>query len=101
MTFEAVAGKLQEELAEVIKSARPVNDYELIVYKYVFITELGIPLWEDLGFEIDDDSFMLYIIPDDLEFDLLKDLCEAFNRFHVTFMPNPYNVVKLRFNLGD
>ena len=101
MTFDAVAGKLEEELVSVIKSARPVNDYELIVYKYVFITELGIPLWEDIGFEIDDDSFILYIIPDGLEFSLLRDLCNAFDRFNVTFMPNPYNVVKLRFKLGD
>jgi hypothetical protein len=101
MTFELVARKLQEELAEIIKSDRETDDYQLIVYKYVFISELGIPLWEDLGFEITDDSFMLYVIPDNLEFSLLRKLDDAFDRFNLSFMPNEYNVVKLKFELCD
>ena len=44
MTFEKIASKLQEELIDVIKSNNELNDYEIIVYKYVFISELGIPL---------------------------------------------------------
>ena len=99
MTFELVAAKLQNELAEVIRSGKDLNDYELIVYKYVFISELKIPLWEDLGFEIEDNSFILYIIPDDLKFTLLRDLADAFDRFDVTFMANPYGLIKLRFML--
>ena len=101
MTFEAIASKLQEELVEVIESGKDLNDYELIVYKYVVITELGIPLLEDLGIEISDDSFIVYIIPDGLEFGLLRDLVDAFDRFHAVFMPNSYNIIKLGFRLGD
>ena len=99
MTFKTVAGKLNEELKNIIQSKKEVNDYELIVYKYLFITELKIPVHEDLGVEITDDSFILYIIPDDLEFDLLKDLSDAFSDFQVTFMPNQYNLLKLKFRL--
>lgn len=101
MTFENVASKLQEELFEIIQSNKEINDYELIVYKYVFITELGIPLFEDIGIEICDDSFILYIIPDNLEFGLLRKLDDAFDRFRVTFMPNNYNILKLRFRCFD
>lgn len=101
MTFENVASKLQEELIDVILANREINDYELIVYKYVFITELGIPLFEDIGIEICDDSFILYIIPDDLGFGLLRKLDDAFDKFKVTFMPNKYNILKLRFRCFD
>ncbi len=39
MTFEqAVARKLKEELTDIINNGKDVNEYELIVYKYVFIT---------------------------------------------------------------
>lgn len=101
MTFKAIAGKLQEELAEIIEKGIDVNDYELIVYKYLFITELGIPVHEDLGIEIAEDSFSLYIIPDDLRFDVLKELVGQFDRFDVRFKANPYNIIKLEFVLGD
>lgn len=101
MTFEKIASKLQEELIDVIKSNKELNDYEIIVYKYVFISELGIPLLEDLGVEITEDSFILYIIPDDLEFDLLRNLDDAFDRFEITFLPNSYNILKLKFKLSD
>ena len=56
---------------------------------------------EDIGIEICEDSFVLYIIPDDLEFELLRKLVDAFDRFKVTFMANRYNILKLRFKLGD
>ena len=101
MTFEKIASKLQEELIDVIKSNNELNDYEIIVYKYVFISELGIPLLEDLGVEITEDSFILYIIPDDLEFGLLRNLDDAFDRFEITFLPNSYNILKLKFKLSD
>lgn len=100
-TFDTIAQKLQEELADIIKNNKPVNDYELIVYKYMFISELKIPLLEDLGIEIDKDSFVLYIIPDDLELDLLRKLDDIFDRFHITFMSNSYNILKLKFRLRD
>ncbi|MBO6123714.1 MAG: hypothetical protein J6P09_07725 [Methanobrevibacter sp.] len=101
MTFKTIAAKLQEELIDILQDQKQVNEYELIVYKYVFISELKIPLFEDFGFEIDDDSFILYIIPDDLELSLLRKLDDAFDRFKVTFMPNSYNILKLRFKLSD
>lgn len=101
MTFNVIAGKLQEDLIDIIKSGKDVNEYELIVYKYVFITELGMPVHEELGVEIDDDSFILYIIPDDLKFTSLANLVEAFDKFEVTFMPNSYNFLKLNFKLDD
>ena len=101
ITFETIAVKLQEELADIIKNNKEVNDYELIVYKYVFISELKIPLLEDLGIEIEEDFFVLYIIPDDLEFDLLRKLDDVFDRFNITFMPNDYNILKLKFTLSD
>ena len=101
MTFEAVAVKIQDELADIIKSKKDLNEYELIVYKYVFISELEIPLLEDLGVEIADDSFVLHVIPDDLEFELLRKLDDKFNRFEISFLPNSYNILKLRFKLCD
>ena len=101
MTFNAIASKLQDELADIIKSEKEVNDYELIVYKYVFISELNVPLFEELEVEINEDSFVLHIIPDDLEFDLLRDLDDAFDKFAITFLPNSYNLLKLNFKLSD
>ena len=101
MTFEAVAVKIQDELADIIKSKKELNEYELIVYKYVFISELEIPLLEDLGVEITDDSFVLHVIPDDLEFEMLRKLDDNFNRFEISFLPNSYNILKLRFKLCD
>jgi hypothetical protein len=100
-TFEAIASKIQDELADIIKSKKQINDYELIVYKYLFISELKIPLLEDLGIEITEDSFILYIIPDSLEFSLLRKLDDNFNRFNLCFMPNSYNLLKLKFILSD
>ena len=81
--FEAIATKLQDELADILKNNKEVNDYELIVYKYVFISELRIPLLEDLGIEIDEDYFALYIIPDDLEFSMLRRLDDVFDKFEI------------------
>ena len=101
MTFKAVSNKLQDELVDILKSEKEVNEYELIVYKYVFISELGIPLFEDLGVEINEDSFVLYIIPDDLQFAQLRDLDDAFDKFTITFLPNSYNLLKLNFRLSD
>lgn len=100
-TFDVVARKLQSEFADIIENNKEVNDYELIVYKYMFISELEIPLFEDLGVEIDEDSFILYIIPDDLEFGLLRKLDDNFDKFEVSFMPNSYNLIKLRFKKSD
>ena len=88
-------------MAEIIRNGLEVNDYLLIMYKYLFIAELKVPLHEDLGVEIDDDSFILYIMPDDLELALLRKVEDAFDRFMVTFMPNPYNLIKLKFRLCD
>ena len=101
MTFKAVSSKLQDELVDILNSEKEVNDYELIVYKYVFISELGIPLFEDLGVEINEDSFVLYIIPDDLQFAQLRDLDDTFDKFTLTFLPNSYNLLKLNFRLSD
>ncbi|WP_407392852.1 hypothetical protein [Methanobrevibacter sp.] len=100
-TFDVIASKLQGDLADIIENNKEVNDYELIVYKYVFISELKIPLHEDLGVEIIEDSFILYIIPDNLEFELLRKLDDAFDRFKASFMPNNYNILKMKFLLSD
>ena len=97
--FALMASKLQEELADIIESNVEVNDYQLIMYKYLFISELKVPLLEDLGVEILEDSFILYIIPDDLEFRLLRHLDDAFDKFEISFEPNDYNIIKLRFRL--
>ena len=67
----------------------------------MFISELKIPLLEDLGVEITEDSFILYIIPDGLELDILRKLDDVFDKFKVSFMPNDYNTLKLRFLLED
>ena len=100
-TFVEVAFKLQSELMDIIKSKKEVNEYELIVYKYVFITELKIPLLEDFGVEICDDSFILYIVPDNLEFKMLRKLDDVFDKFTITFMANQYGILKLKFLLSD
>ena len=99
-TFDVIASKLQEELIDMIENDRQLNDYDLIVYKYVFITELGIPLLEDLGVEITDDGFILYIIPDELEFDVLRKLDDEFDKFELKFMANEFNLIKLKFLIG-
>ncbi|WP_406535038.1 hypothetical protein [Methanobrevibacter sp.] len=93
--------KLQDELADIIKNNVEVNDYQLIMYKYIFTSELKIPLLDDLGVEITENSFILYIIPDDLELNVLRKLDDVFDRFKASFMPNPYNLIKLRFSLCD
>lgn len=100
-TFDAIASKLQDELVGIIKNNVEVNDYLLVMYKYIFISEMKVPLQEDLGVQISDDSFILYIIPDDLELSLLRKLDDVFDRFDATFMPNPYNLIKLKFALRD
>lgn len=94
-----VSFKLQEELAEIISTGKEVNDYELIVYKYMFISELKIPLLEDLDVKISEDSFILHLIPDDLEFSVLRKLDDSFDRFDICFMPNDYGLIKLKFVL--
>ena len=88
-------------MADIIINNVEVNDYLLVMYKYIFISEMNIPLQEDLGVQISDDSFILYIIPDDLELSLLRKLDDVFDRFEATFMPNPYNLIKLKFTLRD
>lgn len=93
-----IASKLQEELIDIIIHNKEVNDYELIVYKYVFISELKIPLFEESGIEILDEGFVLYIIPDDLEFNVLRKLDDAFDKFELNFMANPYGLIKLKFS---
>ncbi len=102
ITFDVIASKLQDELADIIISRKEVNDYELIVYKYVFSSELGVPIFEEVNFIIEDDSFIIHVIPDDLELSLLRKLDDAFDRFRITFMPNSYNIIKLKFTyVGD
>lgn len=101
MSFHDIASKLQDELAEIIESHKEINQYELIVYKFVFISELKIPVHEELGVEITEDSFVIYVIPDELEFSLLRDLDDAFDKFTITFLPNSYNLLKLKFKLSD
>ncbi|WP_405269519.1 hypothetical protein [Methanobrevibacter sp.] len=88
-------------MADIIINNVEVNDYLLVMYKYIFISEMKVPLQEDLGVQISDDSFILYIIPDDLELSLLRKLDDVFDRFKATFMPNPYNLIKLKFSLCD
>ena len=88
-------------MAGIIENNIEVNDYQLIMYKYIFTSELKVPLHDDLGVEIAEDSFILYIIPDDLELSLLRKLDDAFDRFEASFMPNPYNLLKLKFALCD
>ncbi len=79
-----------------------MNDYELIVYKYTFISELKIPLLEDLGVEIIEDAFILYVIPDDLQFNVLRHLDDVFDKFKLVFMANEYNLLKIKFMIdGD
>lgn len=96
-----IASKLQEELTDIVLKNREVNDYELIVYKYIFISELKIPLFEDFGFEIVDDGFVLYIIPDDLKFSVLRRLDDEFDKFELVFEPNQ-DLLKLKFLMqGD
>lgn len=101
MTFDVIASKIQDELAEIISNGDEVNDYGLIVYKYVFISELKIPVHEDLGIKIKENSFVLHIIPDDLEFELLENLVNAFDKFKAKFKANDYNIIKLEFVMRD
>lgn len=102
ITFEQLASKLQDELVDIIVNDKDVNEYGLIVYKYVFSSELGVPIFDELNFEINGDSFLIYIIPDDLELDFLRKLDDAFDKFKVTFAPNSYNLIRLKFSyIGD
>ena len=101
MTFGAIAGKIQDELVEIIRNGVEVNDYQLIVYKYVFISELKIPVHEELGIELTEDSFIVYVIPDDLKFGILEKFVNAFDRFEAKFKANDYNIIKMEFVLCD
>lgn len=101
MTFDVIASKIQDELAEIISNGDEVNDYGLIVYKYVFISELKIQVHEDLGIKIKENSFVLHIIPDDLEFELLENLVNVFDKFKAKFKANDYNIIKLEFVMRD
>lgn len=92
---------MQYDLADIIINEKEVNDYELIVYKYVFISELDVPLLDDFGVEITEDSFIIYVIPDDLKFELLRKLDDVFDKFEISFLPNEYGIVKLKFKLCD
>lgn len=100
-TFDALASKIQDELADIIQNNKTLNEYELIVYKYVFISELKIPLLEDFDFKVTEDSFIVHLIPDGLQLELLRRLDDAFDKFEITFMPNKFNVIKLKFRLRD
>lgn len=100
-TFDVVARKLQEELIDIIKNGKQINEYELIVYKYVFISELKVPLFEEMEIEIVDDGFVIHVIPDNLKLDELTKLNDVFDRFEIIFLPNSFNVIKLKFLLCD
>lgn len=99
-TFDAIACKLQDDLVDIIQNNTEVNDYELIVYKYIFISELKFPLLDELDIEIAEDYFVLYVIPDDLEFGFLRKIDDVFDRFEITFMPNSYGLIKMKFTLN-
>ena len=60
---------------------------------------MKIPLLEDFNVEITEDSFIVYIIPDGLEFALLRKLDDAFDKFKLMFMSNEYNLIKLQFKV--
>ena len=98
-TFNEIALKLQEELFDIIICNKQIDEYRLIVYKYIFISELNIPLLENLSIEITEDSFIVYIVPDELEFSLLRKLDDIFDKFEIKFMPNEYNLIKLKFKV--
>lgn len=100
-TFDAIASKLQDDLAEAIQGKKQINEYELIVYKYVFISELKMPLFDEMEMEITSDSFIIHLIPDGLMLSQLKKLDDAFDRFKISFLPNSYNLIKLNFKLCD
>lgn len=88
-------------MSEIISNKKEANDYELIVYKYIFISELKIPLMDEFGVEITDDSFIVHVIPDDLEFEVLRQLDDVFDKFRLSFLANEYNLIKIKFTLGD
>ena len=93
-TFEMMASKLQDELLEIIENHYELNDYELIMYKYVFTSQLN--LNEVRLFEIDEDSFTLTIVPENLEFKYLRQVDDAFDKFELILLPDQFVKIKFR-----
>lgn len=77
-----------------------VDDYKIILYNHLFTNELDFPV---LHFEKDDNSFILHVLPDDLEVKQLRLIDDAFDEFELIFVPvSQNNLIRLKFiYVGD
>lgn len=86
--------QLQKELIDVVRFDVEVDDYKVILYNYLFTQELDFPV---LHFEKEDDSFILHVLPDDLQVRQLRLIDDAFDEFELVFMPVCENLMRLKF----
>lgn len=96
-----IVSKLQKDLLEIIQNNYDTNEYELLVYKYVFSNELNILLSYDEPFlEINEDSFDLYVIPDNLSLNHLRLIDDLFDKFELTLQTDERpNILKIKFEV--
>lgn len=88
-----VARQLQLELIDVIENDVEIDDVKEILYNHLFTHELNLPV---LNIEKDDNSFILHILPDDLELNHLRKIDDIFNRFGFVFMPSKDTLIRLK-----
>ena len=86
-------------MIDVIDKDIEIDDYKIILYNHLFTHELDLPV---LHFEKDENSFVIYILPDDLELKHLRLIDDAFDEFELVFMPIQNKLIRLKFILkGD
>lgn len=85
--------QLQKELIEVVKFDVEVDDYKVILYNYLFTQELDFPV---LHFEKEENSFIIHVLPDDLEVKHLRLIDDAFDEFELVFLPVFENLIRIK-----
>ena len=94
-TFSQVAETLQNELIDLVKIGNKLDDYQIILYNYLFTKELDFPT---LHIEIKENHFILYVVPDDLSVKHLRLIDDTFDKFELTFLENSQeNSIRLKF----
>ena len=85
---------MQIELIEVIGTGTEIDDVKEILYNHLFTHELNLPV---LHIEKVDNSFILQVLPDDLELKHLRVIDDVFDRFDIVFMPCQDTMLRLKF----
>lgn len=86
---------MQKELSALVKTGDDLDDYQVILYNYLFTTELSFPI---MHIEIKENSFILHVVPDDLKVKQIRLIDDAFDKFELVFLSNsPEKLMRLKF----